>query len=718
MSDAFGCARDLYDLGEHPRVLIDADGIVRLKKRVRSGLAGRVWKQLRRKLGPVKRELLTTADPAGTMDFYKRNTWWGFVWRASMALRDLALMGVVDNDADAVECVRRIITNDKSVMGGASYGGTGAIAYDIAYHMLPAIDRKALASQFLARAIKSEEECRKNVHKGIGGNTTVGTVTDPLILGLCIHNDPGIGDMMPMVRRAADLMDASLHVAWNVDGFPEEDIGYGTDVAGVIAWYVDALRRAGVYDAYRACPRYNRFGKAVLHFVLPWGGNLSMTGDHWPVFWNRELILARLARETRDPTLMWLLGTLQNDGREYSPPPHKGFNDELALRRGGHAFNLPATDLSLLAIDEIEKITPVHPADAGTPTAFRDRGRGIVSFRSSWKEDATYVTFDGSHRSPAAQGHAHASCGHFSLVALGEHFGVDTGRYGNEQSEHNLVLIDGKSGRSHDGHWIAEFYHGNLTGYTPGDFVDSASVDSSLQHNCMWARRHLAMVKGDQPRVPSYVWTVEDINKANDWAEYWWTLNTSPENTIELRDDGATVTGWRKGNHLDVHFVLPRAEEYPRAHTLAMSQDVRGTVVDKYLKDSSARIKEFARPAMMVHGIVFERPRLVAKVAGYNGRFMSIMLPRVKGAQPAVVETLVGVNTTLAAKVTFAKAGVEDTIIWAYEHHQLRANGVEARGRWCVVRRAINSRKVLAYHVDEATRLEIDGKPVRVKVTG
>ena len=46
--------------------------------------------------------------------------------------------------------------------------------------------------------------------------------------------DDGAGDIDAMMREALDCLDATLHTAWNIDGFPEEDIGYGTDVAGVL----------------------------------------------------------------------------------------------------------------------------------------------------------------------------------------------------------------------------------------------------------------------------------------------------------------------------------------------------------------------------------------------------------------------------------------------------------------------------------------------------
>lgn len=341
------------------------------------------------------------------------------------------------------------------------------------------------------------------------------------------------------------------------------------------------------------------------------------------------------------------------------------------------------------------------------PTAFCDRERGLVTFRSGWKPDDTFVVFDGSQRSPSAQGHMHASAGHFCLSALGEYFAIGPGRYNMEQNCQNIVLVDGQSGRSTDGQWSMTFWHGLLTEYRPGRFCDTAAVDSSHQHNCYWARRYIGLVK-DAGSVPAYLWTVEDINKANDWAEFWWQLHTSPENTIALHATHAEITGWRYGNKLAIHFALPAPESYPRPHTLTLAQDIAESSSYKYIPNSAERVKKFARPSDMLHYSAFQRPRLLAKVGGYNGRFMSVLLPRCKDAVPARVTRLPSLDNSLAVRIDFGD--VRDTLIFAYEHHLLEADGISGRGQWCVVRRAARTGRVLAAELHDGTRLTVDGK--------
>jgi hypothetical protein len=497
------------------------------------------------------------------------------------------------------------------------------------------------------------------------------------------------------------MLAATLHVVINPDGYPEEDAGYGTIVAGRMAVLAEAVGRAGLYDAYGDCPRLAAFGRAILHQVQPWGLFISNTGDHGDDFGFREFVLARQATRTGDPSLLWLLGTLTYPTTGHDPhrrnreTHHEVFVNE-ALP------NVPATALSLLALDDL-KTPPVPPSAGGIPTAFRDRGRGMISFRSGWDAEAAFVLFDGSQRSSAAQGHAHDSCGHFILSALGEYFGIGPGRYSIEQSCHNVTLIDGRSGRSTDGQWRMTYYHGNLTGYQPGEFCDYASVDSSHQHNCYWARRGLGLVKGAHP----YAWTVDDINKANDWASYSWQLHTSPENEITLSGDRAVIKGWRHGNLLDVHFAIPAAHEYPRPHTIGLAQDIGGPSSFRYA-DAEERAREFTHPSDMLHHAVWQRPRLLATVEGLNGRLMALMLPREMGTAPAVVERLPCVDNSMALRITFADT--EDILIVATAHNLLEAGGVTGRGEWCVVRCDRQSGEVLAWQLGSGSWLAFGGR--------
>ncbi|MCX5659386.1 MAG: hypothetical protein NTW19_06635 [Planctomycetota bacterium] len=713
MDFSFGSAVKLYQRHTHPRVLFGPDDLPKLKRQVRTGDGRRIMQAIRRKTRPDIDRLLSAAGLAKTIEDAKRRIDGSIVWN----LFDMAMVGALDDDADAIAAAKRGLASlpvAYSQPGPAnSYTmmyGCHPLAYDLLFEHLSEAERAAYANWIIDGCLRpSLAASRANFIKSCGANTPI-CYTIPALLGLlAITGDPGVPDLAPEKAEILGMFEAALQGFLGPDGYPHEDVGYGTAVAGGLSHIVEAARRAGVYDAYADCIRYTRLGQATLQFVQPWGDYLTNNGDHTDCFLCREVPLARLAKETKAPELLWLLGTLHypTAKAKAAPDPAAAFA-EVALARKG--FHVPATSMSLLVMKDFKN--PRHPSDAGVPTRFHAHDRGLLSLRDSWEPDATYLNFDACHRSPHAQGHFHASAGHFSVTALGEYFAIWPSRYNMEQSCHNVVLIDGKSGRSTHGEWIYARENGVLTEYTPGDFVDFASVDSAQQHNCLWARRAMGFVRrgksdGD---APSYLWTVEDLNKADDWADFWWQLHTSPENTIKIAGQSATITGWRKGNHMDVHFALPAPTDYPRAHVVKLEQDIATPSSHNYLRDlmASDPVSKLARPSEMVHGPVFERPRLLGKVSGYNGRFMSIMLPRLRGGAPAKVERLASVQNSLAVRITFEK--VEDTLIWAYEHGMLEAGDVRARGQWCIVRRSRKSGRVISHAIGAGESLRVEGK--------
>ena len=711
-----GCARRLYESGVHPRVLMGPRDVSELRRQVRSGAGRKIMTGLRALTGPMAeavgdRGRLDAMFEAQMCGKDRQST---VMYRVLVRLWDMAAVGLLDQDARIIESVGHILARISATGPGANltpgwpiaYGWV--LSYDMLYPHLPETVRSDFASwaeRNLVRRLLGEVR-REHFLRNSGANTPLSLMMNALIASLAVQGEAGVSDLTAEREELITMLRASLHTAVGENGFPTEDIGYGTSVAAGLALVAEAVRRAGFYDFTEECPGFMRFGRALLHFVQPWGEHLCNTGDMGSSIDSREFILSRLATLTGDRTLLWLAQMLS-----YPPYTSGQWSEsvsmwkEVTVGRGAH---LPASYMSLLVLDDLRK--PVHPATARVPTQFVDRGRGIVSFRSGWKADDTLVVFDGSQRSPSCQGHSHASSGHFSISALGEYFAIDTGRYNMEQNCHNVVLVDGKSGRSTDGEWNFARHHGLLTRCVPGEFVDFAAADSSHQHNCYWARRYMGLVKGRG--APAYVWTVEDVNKADDWAEFWWQLHTSPENTISISTESATIKGWRHGNLLQVHFVLPDPTTYPRAHMLALVQDVVTPSSYKYIPNPQERAGQYRRHSDMLHGPVFMRPRLLAKVSGYNGRFMSLMVPRRKGDRPARVERIPSLDNSLAVRITHG--GVEDILIFAYEHDLLEAADVRGRGRWCVVRRERASGRIVAHALGDGTELVVAGRKLRL----
>lgn len=713
MDFSFGAARDLYKQHKHPRIFFGPDDVPTLRRRITKGAGLKIMKRLRAKTAPIVDVVLNNDDLPAMIAA------WNTDWRQDgthvvFGMVEVAAVALLDRDQQALEAVRRVLTCTPQAQRlsrpgvrrlGYAVEYNFVYAYDMIADQIPARDRRVFTKWALNEGIRSVmKSVEGRYRKSAGGNMTLQAMLSAFSTWMTIAGDPGVPNLLKEKELLLSYVDATLRAAIGPDGYPEEDIGYGSACGGMLAYIVEPLRRAGIYDVYRECPRYARFSNAMLHFVQPWGENLSNTGDHGDGFGWRELVLPRHAAETKNPVLLWLLETLNYEDN------HSHWNDPSARwRKGetplGKGRQVPSRAVSLLFTQDYKK--EQHPAKANVSTAFRDRTRGIVSFRSGWDKDDTFVVFDGSQRSCSGQGHAHASCGHFSLSALGEYFSIDTGRYNNEQNCHSVVIVNGKSGRSLDGEWRAVSHAGTLTGYEPGGFVDFASVNSSLQHDCYWAKRYIGLVKGSG--MPAYSWIVDDLNKDNCWAEYWWQLQTSPENTIKTYKDHATITGCRHGNKLDIHFALPAPDEYPNSHRIiAIKQDTVTPSAFKYITNPHVRAKEWGRPSNMVHGPAYVRPRLVTKVAGWNGRFMSLLLPRKSTSKPASVKRLRSLPASLAMEVV--SGNVRDTIIFAHEHNLLEAGGIVGRGHWCVVRRDKRSGKIVDYTIREGTSLSVDGK--------
>ena len=705
---SFGAARDLYEKNVHPRVMLGPADLIELRRRIKRGDGKKIMEGLRRKVSLLVSAILQSEDLR--VSLVGDGSWNSLGTRVGRAMTDIAMVAALDEDAEVAEAVTRVM-NTVLDPGYRSNGPAVSLhsmmmAYDILHHSFDERTRLAYVRQLQKSIHQALRQWSSTYLRCSGANVPLGNVLSNIEAALAIQGDAGASDLSAVLTQLVQSLEATLHTAVTVDGYPMEDIGYGTDVTAWVFLQCEWLRRAGLFDALAEYPRLKRFGQAMLHFVQPWGEDVSNTGDHGDDFGHRQFVLPRLATETGDPTLLWLHGTLHyHHGKVHPENTLPDYYIEVPLRSG---FRTPASHLSLLVLDELKGER--HPSKTDTETSYRDRGRGIVSFRSSWDKDATFVVFDGSQRSPSVAGHHHASCGHFSMSALGEYFSIDTGRYNNEQSCHSLVLIDGKSGESTEGEWCAVKRHGNLIDYIPGECCDFAAVDSSHQHDCIWARRYIGLVKGGG--TPGYLWVVEDINKSDDWSDYWWQLQTSPENTIRTMKKSATIKGCRHGHFLDVHFAIPGPHGYPRPHSLKVEQDLSTTSSYKYIKDIDAHVERYQRPSDMVHGPVYRRPRLLGKVSGYNGRFMSVLIPRQKGSPKLKVRQAKSLDSSFAMKVTHAS--VEDTIIFAYEHQLLEAEGIEARGQWCVVRRSLKTGRVLAWEMAHGTSLKIDGKRFQV----
>ncbi len=716
MNYSFASAIGLYREGLHPRLYFSRDDRGALLRKLAKGDGAVLLRAFRQRVSALVREVNGYADDESLAARIGKFSDPGFLRlvqsQTSHGLFEMAMLAFLDDDQAARDAVLRLlrllpVLHDRTLGGQTRHrlGYYAAIsiapAYDLAYEFLTPEQRRELDCWLLRIIRELLAELGPFFPVQAGSNIPLNKLLNAIMLMLVVENNSGVPALDKEWELVLMYAEAGVHGCLSLDGYPAEDMGYGTIMAGRLGMVMELLRRAGKYDVYKNCPRYGKFGRAILHMVQPWGEYLSTTGDHGDDFGMREFILPRLAAETGDPTLLWLLGTLSYPSRLAAGEKPA----EVRLRPG---FQVPHKAYPLLFADQFSQAR--HPAKAKIPTAFCDRGRGLVSLRSGWTAKDTFVLFDASQRPPNASGHEHASGGHFSLSALGEYFSIDTGRYNMEQDCHSVVLVNGRSGRDTKGQWRFMEHAGRLTAFEPGGFVDLAAADTSLQHNAYWARRHLALVKGHG--VPAYVWVIDDINVCNGEFDYWWQMQVCPENQIQIRQEHATVAGWRKGNLLDVHFAQPLGPGAKFHRLLEITQDVGQPSSREYVGDPLAAYRQLkmSRPAEQVHYSAFQRPRLLAKFRGF-GFLMSIMLPREKDTVAARVTALEAPPGSIAARITFGD--LEDTVIFAKGTGLLRAGDIDGCGDWCVIRRRLRDGRPIKVAAGNCTRLRLDGKPLR-----
>lgn len=705
MNFQFNAAQKLVTGDIRPRLYFGPDDI----DSIRSGLdfpAGkRLWKNFKRRSRALTEMALNFEDLDEPLSKWC-DRWDQPATKIVFGLADIAALAVLDDDSDALEVCRRVFAACPAAERLSKGGGRKRLGYMTGFWLAPAYDLVAgrltpaerrtfctWADQSVVR--KTLDELDPRFFFGPGANIPIVGMCSAWITALSLLGDRQAPQDARILARLGTMLETAVGAAINPDGYPIEDIGYGTAIASDLAIGIECGRRLGVIDLDRSMPRYRRFGKAMLHFAQPWGEHLSNTGDHGDDFRERHFILPRLAQATGNPALLWLWQTLSYDHGMIHPA-----NSDPVLYREtlvGRGRQTPATLASLLHAPLLNQAR--HPSALQLSTAFCDRRRGIVSFRSGWKADDTLLVFDGSQRSAGAQGHHHDSAGHFSLSALGEYFSIDTGRYNNAQSCHSVVLVKGTCDDG-NGEWIQTKHEGRLYEYAPHPFVDTAAVDSTPQHHVRKAERRIGLVKGRG--APAYVWVVDNINAGNAIGWFDWQMQCAPESRVRTRRDGATVTGFRHGNLLDVHMALPLFpgnRKSPDAHRIqSVFSDLAYPSATKYLKfDDPATIRaavaQFTRPAAMVHGPVYERPRLVIRFEGWNGRCLALLLPRRKGERAARITQLAALPGTIAVDIRFET--VTDTLIVSFDHPMLQAGPVDRRGLWCVVRRRNRDGKIM-----------------------
>jgi hypothetical protein len=158
---------------------------------------------------------------------------------------------------------------------------------------------------------KSREKLDRLLYFGPGMNVPLYTCRYAIYPALAIQGDPGVPDLSDFIEVCCRFMKAFCKTGIGPNGFPEEDIGYGTACISYVIEIGEMLLRSGHMNLFKH-PNLRAFGQALLHFVQPWGEALSITGDIGNGWTYDHVPLARIAHETNDPTLIWLTDSTAN----------------------------------------------------------------------------------------------------------------------------------------------------------------------------------------------------------------------------------------------------------------------------------------------------------------------------------------------------------------------------------------------------------------------
>ncbi|MHB9029044.1 MAG: DUF4962 domain-containing protein, partial [Candidatus Latescibacterota bacterium] len=237
---------------------------------------------------------------------------------------------------------------------------------------------------------------------------------------------PRIAFAIDRYRRALSFLpdDGSFHEGAPYWGYGLEYmlkfLEFSRDLLAVNFYSSPWLQKTAEYRLYQSLPRNS------------WTSNnlLVDIGDSPRYDWyGPEYMLRRLAGEFRDTHAQWLAGEI--DRANYEKPIARWLN--------------------LLWFDPALKET----SPAGLPTLHRFPDTGIVTARSDWSGDESFLMFKcgpyiGRHAihamtyCPSSAHHVHPDAGNFVLFGEGEWLLREDGYLGKYTGQHNTLLVNGK----------------------------------------------------------------------------------------------------------------------------------------------------------------------------------------------------------------------------------------------------------------------------------
>jgi len=477
--------------GIHPRLFLDAEGVIALKQRVAT-THNDLWRHVKAsadtavKKGPQPYSTKRAAGRPLTSDDQ--------LWQREMgnAMPQLAMTWLITGDKRYLNAARDYALASCSYPTWGPKRSDGldlpaghqlfglALIYDWCYSDLDEQTRQTIRQTLIRRGETVFQAAatgkiwwsQKYMQNHLQVNATgLGTA------GLAIFDEHE-----PARRWVALVADKMKRIteAYGPDGASHEGVGYWSYGAEFMLKYMDLSRTLLGVDLYKGTPWWQQTAAYRLYLSLPrngWtpGNTIVDIGDSPRAdYYGPDHILRRLASEYHDGQAQWLAQELDKD----------------------KATVQSANWLNLLWYDS--SISPVAPADArALPTFHHFADLGIVSSRSDWSGNESLVTFkcgpflghdaENKFNYDAGAGHVHPDANHFTVFGGGEWLIRDDGYMVKQTSYHNSLIVDGK---------------GQIGGGKPY-YDGTAAIKAKATAKILWAKSEPAMDQfaGDATRA-------------------------------------------------------------------------------------------------------------------------------------------------------------------------------------------------------------------------
>ena len=217
------------------------------------------------------------------------------------------------------------------------------------------------------------------------------------------------------------------------------------------------------------------------------------------------------------------------------------FNDSILKSRG--YSELDYETFFLLGRNNFNKYEAVQPLNPDFTSVYQSSSGGFY-MRSSWKEDATYASFN---LKKLGGGHGYDDILNFTLFANNQDYLIDSGRFTYVDNEwrklfksnqsHNTLGVDNLPNSIYKDPWTNEY-----EARSQGDFTKITSLfDYAEAENTAYKRlENPVLIKRRMLFIKPNVWIVFDSFSANGTHTYSQYFNF-PDKNVAIKDKGLTI---------------------------------------------------------------------------------------------------------------------------------------------------------------------------------